>query len=81
MIELENVQGDNSMYAGKLLLGSSLSEANVIMDTGSEYLVVTSTLCKTDGSSCPTRVYDPSRGAQELVSKDGKPTKITYGNA
>ena len=45
MVTLENMEND-AVFAGKIYLGSPVSQpVNVIFDTGSEHLAVTSNLC------------------------------------
>lgn len=44
-IDLKNIEND-SVFAGPIYVGSPTSQpSSVILDTGSEYLVVTSNLC------------------------------------
>ena len=45
----------NSQYLGKMFFGSNVSqqEATVVFDTGSNWLTVTSDLCK----NCSSQVY------------------------
>ena len=44
-VDLKNIEND-SVFAGNIFVGSPKSQqSSVILDTGSEYLVVTSNLC------------------------------------
>jgi len=64
------VSKNDAVYMGTVYLGSPASQpANVVFDTGSEYLAVTSALCddRTSGNF-KFKKYDP--GSQSYVEND-----------
>jgi hypothetical protein len=64
-VELKNEDG----YVGTVFLGSSETPVNVLFDTGSDFLAVTSTLCN-----------DPKLGKQEQDEVVFDSKSLTYKN-
>ena len=69
-LQVPLVSRNDAVYMGTVYLGSPESQpANVVFDTGSEYLAVTSSLCddRTSGTF-KFKKYDP--GAEQFVARD-----------
>lgn len=78
LIDLTNTE--NLQYTGPAFFGTPLQGSNssdFTYDTGSSYLTVTSTECK----SCKTKYYDPSKSSTASNSTQYNTTNISYGSA
>ena len=53
-------------YTGLVYFGSQMEPANMIFDTGSQFITVTSASCR----DCETAAYDPGNSSLSMVTKD-----------
>jgi len=81
-VNLNDVNNDG-VYSGQLFVGNPSQPATVIFDTGSEYLGVTSDLCKTQENgvaSCPSQAYNSKNSKDSKLSENSKSFKINFGH-
>ena len=58
----------NTQYMGNMTIGLPNQTAQVVFDTGSNWLVVTSELC----AKCSTKRYNPDESSHSNKTKDEK---------
>ena len=67
----------NTQYMGNMTIGLPNQTSNVVFDTGSTWLVTTSSLCE---HSCKTQRYNPDQSSKSHLTNDTKVT-FSYGSA